>query len=97
MTEQQQPEKQRFTWLRANIDVSILIGAILVVPIALRLLSHSNKYQLNFWGVALWLYCALAIISFVPVWRAARRKVAKKDIDASLAQAKETITKARPL
>ena len=104
----QRPEKQRFawlwanidlaiTWLRANMDLAIVIGAVLLVPVGLAFLSRSPKYHPDFWGVALWLYVTLALISFIPVWRAARRKVTKEDTDESLSKAKKTITKARPL
>jgi hypothetical protein len=97
MTEKQPPEKQRFAWLRANIDLSMVIGVLLLVPIALGFLSRSPKYHVDWWAVALWVYGALALISFIPVWRAARRKIGDEDVKKSLCQAKNYITEARPL
>jgi len=51
----------------------------------------------DYWHIATWAYITLAIVSFVPVWRATRRKITKHDIDASLDAAKNTISRARPL
>src|SRR5438105_14929455 len=52
---------------------------------------------MNYWIVANCSYVALAVGSFVPVWRAAIRKVTKEDVEKSASQAKESITKARPI
>lgn len=47
--------------------------------------------------IYLGIYIALALGSFIPVWRAARRKITKTDVESSASQAKETIAKARPI
>jgi hypothetical protein len=52
---------------------------------------------MDYWLAAIWVYVGLAIASFIPVWRAARRKVTKVDVESSVAQAKETIAKACPI
>jgi hypothetical protein len=49
------------------------------------------------WIIAIWAYVALALGTFIPVLRAARRKITKNDVENSLAQAKDTIAKARPV
>ncbi|HTD17477.1 MAG TPA: hypothetical protein VK673_19995 [Chthoniobacterales bacterium] len=52
---------------------------------------------MDYWLVSTWVYVALALGSFIPVWRAARRKITKTDVESSASQAKETIAKARPI
>jgi hypothetical protein len=52
---------------------------------------------MDYWLVAIWVYIVLAIVSFIPVWRAARRKIKEGDVKSSLDQAKDTIAKARPI
>ena len=74
-----------------------MIAVVLLLPFAFGFVSRSPKHHRDFWIAALWLYVALALISFIPVWRASRRKVTKKDVDESLFEAGKTVTKARPL
>jgi|SRR6267143_3586990 len=49
------------------------------------------------WIVAIGAYVALAAGTFIPVLRAARRKITKQDVENSVAQAKDSIAKARPI
>jgi hypothetical protein len=53
--------------------------------------------EIDHWTAATLGYVTLAVFSFIPVWRASVRKVTKKDVEDSLAQATNTIGKSRPL
>ncbi len=98
MVEQQPAEKEKkwLAWFRNNVDLLTVAILLLLVPVALVLVSRFSNCQFNYWFIAIWFYVALALASFIPVWRAARRKVTKQDVDNSLSKAKETITDARP-
>jgi hypothetical protein len=73
------------------------LAALTVNVNEISALEPSSLERIDYWLVSLWLYVAFAILSFIPVWRATRRRITKSDVDTSVSQARETIKNARPI
>jgi len=81
----------------SNLDFFLVGGGLLLVPLALIVIPRYLGHAIDYWICAIWFYIALALASFVPVWRAASRRITPKEIADSLSKAKTAIDSARPV
>ena len=82
--------------LKANCDIYIVAVLVFVFPTAAAFATLRFGFSVDWWLVAIWTYVAVALLTFIPVWRAISRKVSEEDTKASLKKATTSIAEAKP-